>query len=398
MNAMSGSKWPMVALGEVAEVVRGVTFAKADAFNVAKPDTLPVLRAGNISNSLQIEDDLVHVPSHLVSEKQLMKTGDVVMCTSSGSSAVVGKSARLEQDWTGSFGAFCTLIRSTGKSDADFLANVLALPEFRSWASNSSGVGIKNIRSSDLKNYQIPLPPLDEQKRIAAILDKADSLRRQRRQALALLDSLTQSIFVEMFGDPVTNPMGWPMVPLGSIGELDRGKSKHRPRNDPVLLGGEHPLIQTGDVAASNGRIKTFAATYSDIGLKQSKKWPKGTLCITIAANIADTGILEFDACFPDSVVAFSHPDEFMAEYVQVWLSFLKKNLNEMAPQAAQKNINLKILRELEMPLPEKEQLARFGETVTKLNEICDAGVSSLARLDTLFASIQSRAFIGELS
>ncbi|HRA89425.1 MAG TPA: hypothetical protein PK992_15175, partial [Planctomycetaceae bacterium] len=82
-----------------------------------------------------------------------------------------------------------------------------------------------------------------------------------------------------------------------------------------------------------------------DIGLRQSKMWPAGTLCITIAANIAKTGILTFDACFPDSVVGFRADDPATVEYVRVWLSFLQKALEDSAPESAQKNINLAILR-----------------------------------------------------
>src|SRR5690606_38147340 len=97
----------------------------------------------------------------------------------------------------------------------------------------------------------------------------------------------------------------WEHVPLCELGNLDRGVSKHRPRNEPALLGGPYPLVQTGDVANSEGYIQNHLSTYTELGLKQSKLWPAGTLCITIAANIANTGILTYDACFPDSVVGF---------------------------------------------------------------------------------------------
>ena len=170
----------------------------------------------------------------------------------------------------------------------------------RQFQKKARGGTQKFVSLGNIRGLEVPLPSLPEQRRIAAILDKADELRQKRRQAIEKLDQLLQSVFLDMFGDPVTNPKGWPMVPLGDLGTLDRGKSKHRPRNAPELLGGEHPLIQTGDVANSEGYIRSYKSTYSDLGLAQSKKWPKGTLCITIAANIASTGILDFDACFPD--------------------------------------------------------------------------------------------------
>jgi len=162
-----------------------------------------------------------------------------------------------------------------------------------------------NFGPSHLKKIDLILPPLEDQKRIVKILDVADALRQKRKQAIALLDDYLRSVFLEMFGDPVTNSKGWELQAFESLGTLDRGKSKHRPRNAPELLGGSHPLIQTGDIANANLFIEEYKSTYSDFGLKQSKKWPKGTLCITIAANIAKTGILNFDACFPHSVVGF---------------------------------------------------------------------------------------------
>jgi type I restriction enzyme, S subunit len=108
-----------------------------------------------------------------------------------------------------------------------------------------------------------------------------------------------------MFGKPEENPKGFDVFELGEIGTLDRGRSKNRPRNAPELYGDKYPFIQTGDIANAGSYIKTYQQTYSELGLKQSKMWKTGTLCITIAANIAKTAILTFDACFPNSVVGF---------------------------------------------------------------------------------------------
>ena len=200
-----------------------------------------------------------------------------------------------------------------------------------------------------------------------------------------------------MFGDPVTNPKGWPMVPLGDLGTLDRGKSKHRPRNAPELLGGEHPLIQTGDVANSEGYIRSYKSTYSDLGLAQSKKWPKGTLCITIAANIASTGILDFDACFPDSVVGFTPNKSSNSEFIQGLFRFLKQILEEKAPQVAQKNINLKILRELPVLLPDINTQNKYREAGVRSVKQKTALERSGNKQEQLFKSIQQRAFNGTL-
>jgi type I restriction enzyme S subunit len=150
-------------------------------------------------------------------------------------------------------------------------------------------------------------------------------------------------------------------------------------------------------VANSGGYIRRFTSTYSEVGLKQSKLWPKGTLCITIAANIASTGVLTFDACFPDSVVGFKSPEKGRAEYVQGLFWFFRKILDQQASQVAQKNINLKILREFQVPIPPLPLQQSFAAAVESIEKQKARHREHLAGLDALFASLQHRAFRGEL-
>ncbi len=262
----------------------------------------------------------------------------------------------------------------------------------------SIGGVIKYIRLGDLTDAEIPLPPLDIQKKIADALDKADEIRRKRKEAIDKLDELVQSVFLDMFGDPVKNEKKWDIKKFGEIGTLERGKSKHRPRNDEILLGGKYPLIQTGDVANSGGYITEYTQTYSEVGLQQSKLWESGTLCITIAANIAKTGILTFDACFPDSVVGFK-PDEKQTntEFIQVWLSFLQKILEESAPESAQKNINLSILRDLDVIVPPIEKQDQFRAIYNMIFKEQDIMNNSDKAKENLFNSLMQKAFKGEL-
>ena len=256
--------------------------------------------------------------------------------------------------------------------------------------------GQRRVPENFLAKLEIPLPPLAEQRRIAEVLDRAEALRAKRRAALAQLDSLTQSLFLDLFGDPVTNPKGWSRVKFGNVGTLDRGISKHRPRNEPALLGGPYPLVQTGEVSNCGGYITAFEQTYSVLGLRQSKLWPAGTLCIMIAANIAKTGILTFEACFPDSVVGFRADDPATVEFIRVWLSFLQKMLEDSAPESAQKNINLAILRDLDVPLPPIALQQEFARRVGAVEKLKQAQRAALAEQDALFATLQHRAFRGE--
>jgi type I restriction enzyme, S subunit len=279
-----------------------------------------------------------------------------------------------------------------------YLGHFLRSPTFLSFATNVvAGAKMPRMVMGEFWRYPVPVPPIPEQRRIAAILDQAETLRTQRRTALALLDTLTQSIFLDMFGDPVTNPKAWPLVRLAEMGSLDRGVSKHRPRNAPELLNGPYPLVQTGEVSNCDGYIRAYKNSYSEIGRRQSKMWPAGTLLITIAANIAKTAILTFEACFPDSVVGFRADDPATVEFVRVWLSFLQKALEDAAPESAQKNINLAILRDLRIPAPSLALQQSFATRIQAVEALKSTHRAALAQLDALFASLQHRAFSGIL-
>jgi type I restriction enzyme S subunit len=283
---------------------------------------------------------------------------------------------------------------------AGYLRHLLVSDSFHAeFMRTVAGVGgsLLRARPAQVAKIRVYLPPLAEQRRIAEVLDRAEELRVQRRAAVSQLDSLVRAIFLDLFGDPVANPRGWPLGKLGSVGTLDRGVSKRRPRNAPELLGGAHPLVQTGDVANCDGYIRAHSVTYSDLGLQQSRLWSAGTLCITIAANIAKSGILAFDACFPDSVVGFIAEDSATVEFVRAWLSFVQKALEESAPESAQKNINLSILRNLDIPLPPRSLQRVFSGRVAAVEKLKTSYRASLSELDALFASLQHRAFRGEL-
>ena len=220
-----------------------------------------------------------------------------------------------------------------------------------------------------LKEVKIKYPSQEKQKNIVRVLDNLSNIINKRQKELLQFDNLIKARFVEMFGDPVTNSYELPEATLPELGEFGRGVSKHRPRNDPRLLGGEYPLVQTGDVANTSLYIMSYNSTYSELGLKQSKMWSKGTLCITIAANIAKTAILEFDACFPDSVVGFIANEKTNNIFIHYWFSFFQAILESQAPESAQKNINLKILSELKVIVPEKEKQNEFVDFVHQVDK-----------------------------
>ncbi len=175
---------------------------------------------------------------------------------------------------------------------------------------------------------------------------------------------------------PFDIPENWVWCRLGEIGELKRGKSKHRPRDDKQLFeNGTYPFIQTGDVSKAknnNDLITTVNNYYSEFGLKQSEIQKKGTLCITIAANIAECGFLNFDACVPDSIVCFSSIHKAIEKYTYYYLKIVKEELERFAPATAQKNINLGILNSFPIPLPPLPEQNRIVKKLEELMKLCD--------------------------
>ncbi|MFL9591870.1 restriction endonuclease subunit S [Aeromonas schubertii] len=292
---------------------------------------------------------------------------------------------------------------------------------FLAYANDVSyGVNMPRLGTSDGLNAPFILAPFAEQKEIVDRLDILlaqveatqarlaripDIIKRFRQSVLAAAVSgkLTEKWRGDSQYDSEGFPSSWSRKGLDDLGALARGKSKHRPRNDPRLFGDKYPFIQTGEVAQSNGVIEIAAKWYSEFGLEQSRLFPKGTLCITIAANIADTAILGIDACFPDSIVGFTpSPAVTSALFVKYLIDVNKNNLEQFAPATAQKNINLKVLKSLSLPYPTIDEQTEIVRRVEQLFAYADTleqqAKAAKARVDNLTQAILAKAFRGELT
>lgn len=334
-----------------------------------------------------------------------------------------------------------------------------------------TGSAQPKLNQKNLNRILIPIPPLNEQRRIVSEIEKLTAHSKRAREALddvpKLIERFKQSVLAAAFrGDltadwreknpdaepaekllqkirskhrqrwekseldkitakgkklkddswkdkyrePVSPdisnlpkvPATWQWSTLPELGELNRGKSKHRPRNDPALYGGSFPFIQTGDVRSVDGIIYESRQTYNETGLRQSRLWPKGTLCITIAANIAETAILGIDACFPDSIVGFLADESSCdVKFVEYFMRTAQDDLERFAPSTAQKNINLETLRVVSIPLPSlKEQrviaqkLDDYFRIIKKIETDLSLNQDQLTLLDQ---SILSQSFRGLL-
>jgi type I restriction enzyme, S subunit len=290
--------------------------------------------------------------------------------------------------------------------DKEWLYYFLARESFRMEGAErmTGAVGHKRVAKDFIETYPIPVPPLPEQQRIVTLLDEAfDGIAKAKanaeknlRNARAIFESHLQFVFTQR-GE------GWKDKTLEEISTIfGRGKSRHRPRNEPKLYGGKYPFIQTGDVRNAGHFITEYSQTYSEAGLAQSKLWPKGTICITIAANIAETGILAFDACFPDSVIGVV-PNQAEAEvgFVEYLLQSFKVRIQAMGQGSAQANINMGTFENERFPFP---RVAEQRQIVVKLDELSEETKrlesiyqQKITALDELKKSLLHRAFSGQL-
>ena len=243
------------------------------------------------------------------------------------------------------------------------------------------GTGLRHLQKADLRATPLNVPSIPDQERAVAALDVVDGAIRNadaliekltRMKAGVSADLLTRG--VDENGDlrqlsceddfcesPVGRiPMALNVLPLARLAAVDRVKFSHRPRNDPAFYGGDFPFIQTGDVTlAAGGRIVDATQSLNERGALVSKEFPLETIAVTIAANIGDTAILGRPMFFPDSVVGVVVREPNSVRWVEMCLRRAKPRLDALAPQSAQKNINLEYLRPLLVPVPDPDEQLR---------------------------------------
>ncbi|RUT30483.1 restriction endonuclease subunit S [Paenibacillus zeisoli] len=245
------------------------------------------------------------------------------------------------------------------------------------------GMGNPKLMSHQMERIPVPIPPLKVQEEIVRVLDAFTELTAELIAELTV-ELRSRKKQYEYYRDKLLTldegEVEWKT--LGEVAlEFGRGKSKHRPRNDSKLYGGTIPFIQTGDIRNASHIIREFRQTYSKFGLEQSKLWPKGTLCITIAANIAETAILDFDSCFPDSVIGFvADPHKTISSYVEYLLTSYKAKLQSKSTGSAQENINLSTFDSLQLPFPTLAEQERIVSILDKFNALTSSITVGLSR------------------
>ena len=393
--------WEVKKLGEVCEINIGRTPERGNSKNWDKEKKtnnvwLSIADLNNTENGY-ISDSTEYVSNETLPKMKLVKANTLLMSFK----LTIGRCAITARDlYTNE--AIAALPIKEKELNLFFLKYYLENFDWDKLTEGDTKVKGKTLNKEKLNVVPVPVPPLPEQKRIVEILDQKfaqiDQLKQNSEKNLQNAKELFQSELTKAFSNN-----GWKKVRLSEIAnDFSRGKSKHRPRNDKILFGGDYPFIQTGDIRNVEKYITEYSATYNETGLAQSKLWPEGTLCITIAANIAETAILSLPCCFPDSVIGFIPNEQYTTvDFVYYAIQFFKSELQKLSKGAAQDNLNLAKLESMKFPLPPLaeqqkivEQLDSLQEKVRELEAIY---TKQIANCDELKQALLQKAFEGEL-
>ena len=264
--------------------------------------------------------------------------------------------------------------------NADYLVYVLK-DRVENFSRVSRGSTIQGVTKKQLAEIQIPLPPLELQREIAAEIEGYQRVMDGARMV------------IENYRPHVSLDPSWPLVSLDQACQITRGKFSHRPRNEPRFYGGDYPFIQTGNVTRAEGGKISYTQTLNEDGLSISRLFEPPIVVITIAANIGSTAVLDFPACFPDSIIGLIPNSGTDAWFLELMMRTKKDYLNVIAPQSAQKNINIRILKSVQIPLPPlKTQLAIVAD-VRKEQRLIDANRELIQLMEARIAAAIGRVW-----
>ncbi len=391
--------WPSVPLGEVFEIARGGSPRPIDRFITNDPDGLNWVKIGDATASGKyILSTKEKIRKEGLTKTRAVEPGDFLLTNSMsfGRPYIMGTHGCIHDGW------LVLKPREVDTVSQDYMYHVLGSNEIRAmFASRAPGSTVKNLNSTMVAETSIPLPPLDEQRRIAGILDAADALRRRRREALALLDTLPGAIFAEMFGDPSDNPHG---IATGTISDL-LDDVRYGTSNKAGAIG-KLPILRMGNITYE-GRMDLDDLKRIDL---PEKDIPKHTVrngdILFNRTNSADlvgkTAIFREDEpyAFAGYLVRARVRDGNTPEYVAGYLNSPhgKKVLRNMAKNiVGMANINAKEMQSIPILLAAAEEQRLYAERCSKIDEQREVQMTHLSQLDSLFASLQSRAFAGDL-
>ncbi|WP_240095558.1 restriction endonuclease subunit S [Thermomonas flagellata] len=400
--------YPTVKLGDVAEFIRGITFKPEDVVPLDADDAVVCMRTKNVQTLLDC-DDLLAVPSEFVRRKdQYLQEGDILV-SSANSWNLVGKCCWVPAlPWRAAFGGFISVLRGNHtRVDRRYLywwfASERVQALLRSFGQKTTN--ISNLNIDRCLQLELLLPALPEQRRIAAILDKADALRTKRREALAQLDCLAQSIFVEMFGDQRLGvDSHLPRVMLSDLVEVNPRISPDERR---LLASTKVTFLPMAAVSDSEKRvINAELRDYEDVA-KGYTPFKRGDVLVAKITPCYENGKMALALNLPTEYGfgstefhVFRAPSEQLALFTfhllgQAWV--FEAGAKSMKGAAGQRRVPADFFSELRVQRPEQSQLEKFAARVSKIEALKKSLRHGLLDTENLFSSLQHRAFRGEL-
>ena len=395
---MSGSLSSLASLSTV--ITKGTT---PTTLGYAHSDSgIPFLRVQNIfGGQVNFEEDTLFIGSdtHAALKRSQIQGGDVLVTIA----GTIGRTGVVPfQAPSMNCNQAVAIIRPTAKVERSYLRHWLESQDARGQMIGSTVTGtISNLSLSQLGELKVPLPPLKEQRRIAAILDQAETLRTQRRQALAHLDSFTQSIFLDMFGDPVTNPKGWTTRTLDEV-TIKVTDGEHI---NPTFSDSGMPIVMAGNVLLDQIDLSAAKRVESSLGQQFRKKCGPEIGDLLIVGRGATIGRLcrvnvSDIFCLMGSVILVK-PDRSLLDErflaAMLALPSMHALLYKTSGSSAQQAIYLKDVKRLMCPLPPLPLQQTFATRIQAIESLKTTHRAALAQLDALFASLQLRAFAGLL-
>jgi type I restriction enzyme, S subunit len=324
---------------------------------------------------------------------------------------LVGRTAIFKSDQDAVFASY--LLRLTCDPSTicpDFLNFYLNKPETQTQLKTlaSRGVSQANINATKLKDFTIPIPPKPEQEKIATVLWKVQRAIEVEDKLIATARELKQSALRQLFtrglrSEPQKEteigpvPEGWSVRRLADVANLERGRFMHRPRNEPRFYGGSTPFVQTGDVVRSSGWIRNYTQTLNDEGVAISRVFPKGTILITIAANIGFTGVLDFDSACPDSLIGITPMESVDIWYLEYFLQTQQPDMDRLAPKGTQKNINIQFLSPWPVVFPILSEQREIADILQTIDQKISVHERKRATLQELFKTLLHQLMTGQI-
>ena len=331
--------------------------------------------------------------------RQLVETDDVLVATVRPNLNGVALVNGAHHGMTASTG-YCVLRPDKDKLDSRFLFHWVKTGVFvQRMVDVAIGANYPAVSDAKVKASKIPLPALAEQKRIAGILDAADALRTKRREALAQFDTLLQSTFLDMFGDPVTNPMGWDTSALGEVGEVITGNTPSR--KHPEYYGEDIEWIKSDNINDPSFVLTEAEERLSVAGKAVARTSPRGSILVTCIAGspscIGNAAIADREVAFNQQINAFV-PGERIALWFAFGMFWVGKRLVQSASTSSMKGmVSKSAFSTISIPIPPTSLQSRFAAIGESVEHQKASQRAHLAELDTLFTSLQSRAFRGDL-